>query len=76
MRYQLSQEIHARIEQVLRLIKKREYSTPALAAEVGVSVPTISRIIAALRRAGNDIEAQRTRNGWRYILIAKQTTGH
>lgn len=68
MRYQQATEIHERIDTVLRLIQTGQYSTPALADKVGVSVPTISRIVAALRERGHDIHAERTEKGWRYIL--------
>lgn len=68
MRYQQSIEIHERIESVLHLIETGEYSTPALAEEVGVSIPTISRIVATLRERGHEIQAERTSKGWRYIL--------
>ena len=68
MRYQQTIEIHERIETVLRLIETGDYSTPALADEVGVSIPTISRIVAALRQRGHDIQAERTEKGWRYVL--------
>ncbi len=68
MRCQLALEIHERIEEVLRLIKTGEYSTPALAEEIGVSVPTISRIVAALRGQGYDIHSERSETGWRYVL--------
>ena len=72
MRYQHSLEIHERIEEVLRLIKTGRYSTPALAEKVGVSIPTISRIVAALREQGHDIQANRTGSGWRYVLASQQ----
>ena len=68
MRYQLALEIHERIGEVLRLIKTGEYSTPALAEAIGVSIPTISRIVAALRDMGHDIQSERTKQGWRYAL--------
>ena len=68
MRYQQAIEIHERIETVLHLIETGEYSTPALAEEVGVSIPTISRIVATLRQQGHVIHAERTRNGWHYLL--------
>jgi transposase len=68
MPYQHALEIHHRIEEVLRLIKTGEYSTPALAKAVGVSIPTISRIVAALREQGHAIQAERTASGWRYVL--------
>jgi hypothetical protein len=66
MRYQLALEIHERIGEVLRLIKTGEYSTPGLAEAVGVSIPTISRIVAVLREHGHEIQAERTPKGWRY----------
>lgn len=69
MRYQLALEIHERIEEVLRLIKTGEYSTPSLAEAVGVSIPTISRIVAALREMGHEIRAERTAKGWHYRVI-------
>ena len=68
MRYQLAIDIHERIEEVLRLIRTGEYSTPALAEAVGVSIPTISRIVATLREQGYDIQAERTSRGWRYVI--------
>ena len=69
MRYKHSLEVHERLEIVLRLIETGRYSTPALAEQVGVSIPTISRIVAALRERGHDIQAERTSRGWRYILV-------
>ena len=72
MRYQQAIEIHERLETVLQLIRTGRYSTPALATEVGVSIPTISRIVAALRAKGHDIRAERTRNGWRYVLVRQK----
>jgi hypothetical protein len=70
MRYQHSLEIYQRLEAVLELIGTGRYATPALAKEVGVSIPTISRIVAALRERGHDIRAERTSKGWRYVLKA------
>ena len=69
MPFERSLEIERRLESVLRLIRTGRYSTPALAAEVGVSIPTISRIVAALRERGHDIQAERTSKGWRYVLV-------
>lgn len=68
MHYQHSLEIHERLETVLQLIRTGRYSTPALASEMGVSIPTISRVVAALRARGHDIRAEKTRGGWRYLL--------
>jgi biotin operon repressor len=74
MRYQLALEIRERTEEVFRLIRTGEYSAPALAEAVGISIPTISRIVAALREQGHDIQAERTSKGWRYVLVGPTTT--
>jgi predicted DNA-binding transcriptional regulator YafY len=74
MRYQQTLEIHQRLETVLQLIRTGEYSTPALAESVGVSIPTISRIVASLREQGHDIRSERTAKGWRYVLSGKTRT--
>ena len=71
MRYKQSLEIHQRLETVLRLIRTGRFSTRALAAEVDVSVPTISRIVAALREQGHDIRSEKTKQGWHYVLISE-----
>lgn len=73
-RYQQTLEIHERLEAVLRLIKTGRFSTPALAEEIGVSIPTISRMVAALRERGHHIRAERTEGGWRYLLAVETTT--
>jgi hypothetical protein len=69
MRYQLALVIHDRIEEVLRLIRTGEYSTPALAEAVGISIPTISRIVAALWERGYDNQAKLQGSGRRYFLV-------
>jgi transposase len=71
-RYEHSLKIHERIEVVLRLIKTGQYATPALAEKVGVSIPTISRIVAALRERGHDIQVQRKSKGWHYVLESRR----
>jgi predicted DNA-binding transcriptional regulator YafY len=72
MPFERSLEIERRLDDVLRLIRTGRYSTPALAEKVGVSIPTISRIVAALRDRGHDIQAERTSKGWRYVLVRQQ----
>lgn len=71
MVYQQSLEIERRLDRVLCLIGTGRYSTPMLAEEVGVSIPTISRCVTALRARGHDIHAERTSKGWRYVLAPK-----
>jgi biotin operon repressor len=71
MIYQQSLEIEQRLDRVLRLIRTGRYSTPKLAEEVGVSIPTISRCVTALRARGHDIKAENHGTGWRYVLASK-----
>lgn len=69
MLYQRSFEIEQRLERVLQLIRAGRYSTPGLAEELRVSIPTVSRDVTALRERGHDIRAEKRLNGWRYILL-------
>jgi biotin operon repressor len=69
MLYARSLEIEQRLDHVLRLIRTGKFSTPKLAEEVGVSIPTISRCVSALRERGHDIRAEKQGNGWHYILV-------
>lgn len=68
MLYERSLEIERRLEAVLGMIRKGSYSTPRMAEELGVSIPTVSRDVTALRQRGHDIRAERGPNGWRYVL--------
>ena len=69
MRYQRSFEIEQRLAMVLRLLASGEYSTPALADTLGVSIPTVSRYIAALRDRGHEIRSMKHRGGWKYVVV-------
>ena len=71
MIYQRSYEIELRLESVLRLIRTGKFSTPMLAEQVGVSIPTVSRCVNALRERGYEIRSERHSEGWRYILPRK-----
>ena len=75
MPFERSLEIERRLDEVLRLIRIGRFSTPMLAAEVGVSIPTISRCVTALRLRGYDIRAEKHENGWRYIVSGKKKPG-
>lgn len=69
MLYQRSLEIEQRLQTVLQLVETGHYSTPRLAEELGVSIPTVSRDVTALRERGYDIRSQRLSDGsWRYRL--------
>jgi biotin operon repressor len=69
MLYQRSLDIERRLETVLRLIRSGGYSTPMIAEELGISIPTVSRDVTALRERGHDIRSERKDGGWRYLLI-------
>lgn len=73
MLYQRSLEIEQRLEDVLGLIRRGRYSTPRIANELQVSIPTISRAVTALRERGHDIRAQKQGSGWRYVLKRAQS---
>ncbi|QDS97045.1 HTH domain-containing protein [Adhaeretor mobilis] len=68
MLYERSLQIETRLQTVLRLIETGDYSTPELAEELGVSIPTVSRDVTALRQRGHDIRAERSGAVWRYVL--------
>jgi biotin operon repressor len=70
MRYQKSLEIEQRLSEALRLIQTGRFSTPLLADTLGVSIPTVSRYVTALRERGHDIRAERHLDGWRYIATS------
>lgn len=69
MLYARSLAIEARLQAVLQLIETSDYSTPELADEIGVSIPTISRDVNALRQRGHDIRAERIGERWHYRLV-------
>jgi biotin operon repressor len=71
MVYQQSFAIEFRLGQLLGLIRVGEHSTPALAEILGVSVPTVSRCIRALRDRGYRIEARRIADGWSYRVAGE-----
>ena len=68
MRYQRSLKIEHRLQAVLELIQSGRYSTPRLASEVWVSIPTNARCVEALRERGHDIRAVRSSDSRRYDL--------
>jgi biotin operon repressor len=66
--YQRSLVIERRLERVMNLIQFGRQSTQSLAETLEVSVPTVSRCIAALRERGYSIEPHRSADGWFYVL--------
>lgn len=75
MPYHRSLAIESRMDRLLSLIRTDNYSTPALAEKLGVSVPTVSRCIRALRDRGYTIEARRVADGWSYRWAGESADG-
>lgn len=76
MLYQRSLEIEQRLRLILALIRTGKYSTPQLANKIGVSIPTISRDVQALRERGHEIHSERGDDGWRYVVgVGVQSEG-
>ena len=73
MLYERSLGIEQRLDAVLGLIRRGRYSTPKIAAELQVSIPTVSRAVTALRERGHDIRAEKVGDGWRYVLHRPKT---
>lgn len=77
MQYERSLGIEQRLLAVLDLVRSGRYSTPDIAEKLGVSVPTVSRDVMALRERGHDIRAERQGEGWRFVVDAGTTgTNH
>jgi biotin operon repressor len=72
MLYQRSLDIENRLDSVLQLIRHGGYSTPKLAEKLGVSIPTVSRDVTALRQRGYDIRSTRAADGWSFVLDQKK----
>lgn len=71
MLYQRSLDIERRLDAVLRLIRSGGYSTPMIAEELGVSIPTVSRDVTALRERRHDIRSERKNDSWHYVLASE-----
>jgi len=76
MLYQRSLDIERRLETVLALIRSGDYSTPMIARQLHVSIPTASRYVTALRERGHNISAQRRGGSWRYVIAHKIGRAH
>lgn len=70
MPYEKSFAIERRLARLVGLIRTGRHSTPALAEQLGVSVPTISRDITALRHRGYGIRSLRLSDHWAYELVS------
>ena len=79
MVYKRSQAIEKRLLDILDLVWRGRQSTPTLAQALGISQPTVSRCLTALRQRGYSIRAVKDEIGWSYELEvepADSTLGH
>jgi biotin operon repressor len=69
MPYERNITIESRLQEVLRLVSEGHFSANEIARLLGVSVPTVSRDVSALRQRGYSLKAERHGMAWRYKLI-------
>jgi biotin operon repressor len=74
MPYQRSMNIERRLMAVLNLIQTGKYSTPMLAEALTISIPTVSRLVSALRERGHEIQSRRKDGAWYFMLIRKPSS--
>jgi len=66
MPYERSRKIEERFQETVRLIKRKYLNAEQLASELGVSRPTVQRIINELRQRGYSVRSVHDEYGWRY----------
>jgi biotin operon repressor len=71
MVYRRSKMIENRLADMLSLIRSGGQSTPSLAEKFGISQPTVSRCLTALRERGYTIRSVREDTGWSYELVSE-----
>lgn len=71
MLYKRSQAIEKRLHDLLELVRCGRHSTPTLARKLGISQPTVSRCLTALRERGYSIRAVKDENRWWYELASE-----
>ena len=73
MLYNRSLEIERRLDEVLKLVREGQQSTPKLAKALSISEPTVSRCLRALRNRGHAIRAVKRGETWSYELEEQST---
>ncbi len=69
MRYERSIAVTKRLHELLVLIKRGVYSSPALAEKLGVSEQTVYRYIVFLKRQGHPIRSVKRSSNWAYQIM-------
>ncbi len=72
MPYERSRKIEARFQEAIALIERRHLNAEQLASELGVSRPTVQRIITELRQRGYSVRSVHDEYGWRYEMTNKR----
>jgi len=70
MPYERGHQIEQRFQRAIYIIMQNSHNARELAAALGVSQPTVQRIVAELRRRGHVIRSVRDEHGWRYELVS------
>ena len=70
MPYERSRQIEQRFRQTIYIIMRNSHNARELAEALGVSQPTVQRIVAELRRRGHVIRSVRDEHRWRYELVS------
>jgi predicted DNA-binding transcriptional regulator YafY len=68
--YERARRIEQRFEQAIRLMRDSRSNAAVLAAALEVSVPTVQRMVAELRRRGIPVRSVRDEQGWGYEVVA------
>jgi biotin operon repressor len=74
MPYRRAQVIENRLRDLTELVRGGGHSTPSLAQKLGISQPTISRCLTALRERGYVIRSVKNADGWSYELVSEPAT--
>jgi hypothetical protein len=73
--YERSLDIEQRLARMIQLIRSEKHSTRTLAQALGISIPTVSRCLAAVRRRGHVIEPRKRARGWHYVYLGRNCAG-
>ena len=75
MRYLRSLAIMRRLDDLLALIRRGSYSSPALAEKLSVSEQTLYRDILFLKRQGHLIRSVKVSTNWAYQMSECESAG-
>jgi len=71
MPFERTNQIQQRFDRAIELISKTTMNARQLALALGVSRPTVQRIITELKRRGYKIRSVHDDHGWHYELVNK-----